>query len=194
MALQLFSTVEIIHNVIGFVPGVRSPVCLFVHLALIFDLQFYIQNALAALGLHAGRDMVLFAAIASVPQVQQSPFVAVILLGWCSTEMVRYMFYALNVYDICPFVVKWMRYTYPVLVFPVVSFVEVYVEYLALPHIAREGILSSPPMPNSFNLEFRFEYILVVAMIVHALCTPLFFANLWRLRTNALTTKKTKRA
>ena len=138
-----------------------------------------------ALGLHAGRDMVLFGAIVHVdaPAIKQSPWVAAILLGWASTELVRYAFYAFHVQQMCPYILKWLRYTFPVLVFPVISYVEVYTEYLALPIVAERGtgLLSTGALPNALNFEIRGEYVLGVCALAQALVTPVFFLNLWRM-------------
>lgn len=160
--------------------------CAVLHFSLSFNA--HTQNWLMALGLHAGRDMVLFGAIVHVdaPAIKQSPWVAAILLGWASTELVRYAFYALNVQQMCPYILKWLRYTYPVLVFPVISYVEVYTEYLALPIVAERGLLSTEALPNALNFEIRGEYVLGACALVQALVTPMFFLNLWRMRTKAL--------
>jgi hypothetical protein len=79
-----------------------SRVCLSLFLSVIICAQ----NWLMALGLHAGRDMVLFGAIVHVdaPAIKQSPWVAAILLGWASSELVRYAFYAFNVQQMCPYI------------------------------------------------------------------------------------------
>ncbi len=157
---------------------------------------FRVQGLLGAIALHAGRDMVLFGAMQAVdaPEVRQSPFLLVIFIGWSTTEIVRYAFYALNVQQVCPYVVKWMRYTFPLLVFPFVSYTEVYVEYLALPFVRERRLMSSPPMPNALNFEVHGSAILMVAMAAHALATPMLFAYLLQNRIKALGPSKEDKA
>lgn len=161
MILQILSCLEIIHNAIGLVPG----------------------GLLGAVALHAGRDMLLFGVLASIEHVhvRESPAVVVIFLGWASTETIRYAFYATNVQGMCPYLLKWARYTVPLFVFPVVSYVEVYVEYLSLPIIRELGSafwLTTVPMPNAWNFAADGASVLMGCMALHALATPVLFSYL----------------
>eukprot|EP00455_Lapot_gusevi_P024435 TRINITY_DN2541_c0_g1_i1.p1 TRINITY_DN2541_c0_g1~~TRINITY_DN2541_c0_g1_i1.p1 ORF type:complete len:405 (-),score=127.01 TRINITY_DN2541_c0_g1_i1:126-1253(-) len=127
--LQIAALSEIVHNVIGVVPG----------------------GVLGAIALHAGRNMVLFGAIDMIPEVSTDRCVVGIYAGWSFAEVIRYAFYALNTYQVCPYLLKWARYSAFVVIFPVVTAMELYVLYLGLPFMDQRNMFSTPPMPNAYN-------------------------------------------
>lgn len=168
--LQTIAVLEVIHGAVGIVPG----------------------GVFGALALHLGRNMVLFGPVALLPDVEairSSWPIVIIFIGWSFAEMIRYTYYALNVLQCAPYFLKWLRYTVPLIVFPFVAYIEAYVEYLALPYFKERQLMSTQPLPNSWNFTIYGYGVLFFWMSVHILSAPFLFVYMVGTRSKQVSRK-----
>lgn len=89
------------------------------------------------------------------------------LFAWSIAELIRYPFYALNLYEgMVPVALKWLRYSGFIVLYPIGIFSEVMCVWTALPLMKDDPRLTAfpYPMPNSINFELNLHktYVLVL--------------------------------
>jgi len=147
-ALKLFQTLavfEIFHCMLGLV---RSPVM--VTTQQVFSRLFLVW------GICAGSSNV----------VQGDWAFAMMLTAWTVTEIVRYLYYALNLYDVVPAVLTWCRYTFFFVLYPMGVSGELLTCWHALPELQESGVLSLI-MPNRVNMAIEYSYIVAFIMLLY---------------------------
>ncbi|KAL9650262.1 hypothetical protein ABK040_014917 [Willaertia magna] len=136
--LQLFQTLavlEIVHSLIGFV---RSPV--FTTLMQVFSRLFVVWFSLYL------EHQVKYTEF-------QSIFITTLMFAWCTTEVIRYSFYALKLYDICPYFLTWLRYSTFIVLYPLGVSSEIALTVFRLSYV-KEFRPFSVDMPNAANMSF----------------------------------------
>lgn len=86
-------------------------------------------------------------------EVTGSPIVVQMLTAWCLSEIIRYSFYAANLYNASPAPLTWLRYSAFMILYPVGITGEIGCLYNALPYI-KEHKPYSVEMPNKWNFTF----------------------------------------
>ena len=135
---QTLQFIEVLHCVVGLVPSSA------------------IQTAMQIFS----RLVVVWGILRPVVEARDSLGFPLLMSAWSVAEATRYSFYALNLYDLVPFLLTWARYTFFILLYPVGVTGELLAIYSALRPIARSGLYSLP-MPNPLNVSFHFEVALV---------------------------------
>lgn len=97
--VQSLALFEILHVVIGFVPGsiIMTAIQVFSRLFIVWVPLFFVPIAAHPVGV-AGFWFISFA--------------------WTLTELIRYPFYALNLFNACPCILTWLRYTLFLILYP----------------------------------------------------------------------------
>ncbi|XP_048602599.1 very-long-chain (3R)-3-hydroxyacyl-CoA dehydratase 2-like isoform X2 [Brassica napus] len=94
--MQTVAVLEVLHGAIGIVPsGFLSPL-----------MQW------------SGRTHFILAIVGQINEVQDSPWLAITLVGWCIGEMIRYPHYALTCLGRCPYWLTYLRYTGFIIIYP----------------------------------------------------------------------------
>lgn len=144
---QTFAIMEIVHSIVGLVPSPIFTTVMQVWSRL-FVVWFIID--LENRGVHYTES--------------QSFFIATVLIAWSITEIVRYNFYAFNLYGICPYILTWLRYTLFLVLYPMGVGSELALIYFRLGYY-RENRPFSLELPNKLNWSFD-SYIFVWLMIL----------------------------
>lgn len=147
MLCQIFQTMEILHASIGIVPS--SPA------------QVATQTF--------GRMIALFGILYPIEESRDTLGVLLTLIAWCSIELVRYPYYAINLYGLVPFGLTWLRYTAFIPLYPMGLIGELMIVYRATPTIL-----------NKLNL-IQTELIYYAFTISVTLFYLNFFTKLYRL-------------
>ncbi|VDD96984.1 unnamed protein product [Enterobius vermicularis] len=125
--------------------------------------------------------------------VSRSSFgVPLILIAWSITEVVRYSFYATKILDKTPEFLKWMRYSFFIVLYPVGALGEILIVLAALPEVAVKKQLTLE-MPNSFNIGFSFWWFLVVFAAFYPFGFPPLYKYMFRQRNKVLCVEASKK-
>ena len=118
----------------------------------------------------ASRLIVVWGILRPVPESQDSIGLPLLMTAWSIAEATRYIYYALNIYDLVPNFITWCRYTFFIALYPMGVAGELLAIVSALPHIIRRGLFAIP-LPNPLNISFYYEYLLYGVMLSYI---PLF--------------------
>ena len=95
-----------------------------------------------------------------------------LLFAWTITEIIRYSMYALNK---VPYVLRWLRYTFFIVAYPVGVSGELLVSYAGLDYAKSKGVFSID-LPNKLNFTFNFYLIMIFVMLIYIpLFPPMYF-------------------
>ncbi|KAL8572571.1 hypothetical protein ACOMHN_017205 [Nucella lapillus] len=160
--LQIFQTaavMEIVHSAVGLVKS--NPV--------LTGFQVF------------SRVFLLWGVVWSVPQVQTGQFIVFFLMAWTVTEMIRYSFYFFSLLGAVPYILKWCRYTFFIILYPIGVMGEVMTIYQALPHV-KESQMYSLSLPNPLNVAFNYHYYLWVIMASYLPVFPQLYGHMLKQR------------
>lgn len=137
----------------------------------------------------AGRSNILWGIVRSVPEVQESYYVAAMLTAWSLSEVIRYPWYAANTVQSCPFWLTWLRYTAFIPLYPIGVVGEMASAVTALPYIA-ERKLHCIPMPNPYNISFDYRIFMIGLLCLYPLLWWQLYSTLLRQRSKKLKTEQ----
>jgi len=115
-----------------------------------------------------GRNSLIFHII-YIPGLWNNPLTGILILVWTSIELVRYPFYALSLWNSCPYFVGAARYTVFIPTYPLGIMTELAIWRGVLQYTFVSGIWSIR-MPNYLNFAFNW-WILVAGWM----CLMIFF-------------------
>mmetsp|Transcript_10531 Transcript_10531/g.15713 ORF Transcript_10531/g.15713 Transcript_10531/m.15713 type:complete len:228 (-) Transcript_10531:197-880(-) len=162
--LQLVALLEVVHAFLGLV---RS-------------------EPFAALAQTLGRNFFLFLFCSSLEVVQQHPAALATLAAWALSELIRYPFYAATLWTgtfggKCPVVLKWLRYSGFVLLYPIGFLGEAASLWVGAPVIASEGLYTP----------FDFRFILYPYMaLAYIVVAPGLYFYMFKQRAKQMKKKK----
>ncbi|KAM7527829.1 hypothetical protein LguiB_031239 [Lonicera macranthoides] len=136
---QGLALLEIIHGAIGIVPN--GPFLPFLQLI--------------------GRIHCLHATLSFIDEVRDSPTVFVMFVAWCSTEIIRYVYYAANCVGIDSPLLTYIRYSAFIVLYPIGVTGEFWLTCIALPYYKKYIIYADffGYLPLSY---YRFALYLLV--------------------------------
>uniref|UniRef100_W5MYH9 Very-long-chain (3R)-3-hydroxyacyl-CoA dehydratase n=1 Tax=Lepisosteus oculatus TaxID=7918 RepID=W5MYH9_LEPOC len=100
----------------------------------------------------------------SIKQIQNEESVVLFLVVWTVTEITRYSFYTFNLLNHLPYFIKWARYNFFIVLYPVGVVGELMTIYAALPYVQKSGMFSMR-LPNKYNVSFDYYIFLIIVMI-----------------------------
>jgi len=160
--LQIFQTaavLEVLHSAVGFVKS--NP--------LLTAVQVY------------SRVFLVWGVVWSVEQVQTNSFIIFFLVAWTITEIIRYSFYFFSLLGFVPYFLKWCRYTFFIILYPIGVMGEVMTIYHALPHVEESGMYSIT-LPNPANIAFNYHYYLWFVLISYVPVFPQLYGHMLKQR------------
>ncbi|KAK9867459.1 hypothetical protein WJX84_011942 [Apatococcus fuscideae] len=143
-AFQALAVLETVHTATGFVRGLP-------HLAL---LQWL------------GRANVLFIILSKTPQLWDHPASVIMMTAWALGEVFRYPWYAAILMGRSPYLLTWLRYSAPIVIYPIGVTAEMALINLSLPSIKARQLLSLR-LPNQLNYAFDYHLFLQVALVLY---------------------------
>ncbi|EGG24287.1 hypothetical protein DFA_06437 [Cavenderia fasciculata] len=145
---QFGAVLEIVHSLVGFV---KTPV------ATTF-VQVFSRVACVTLAI-------------LVPTTNDHWAMSLMLTAWGITEVVRYLFYALSLYDAVPYILGWLRYTLFIILYPSGVTGETGTIIASLPYVKETGLWSIT-MPNALNVSFNLYYTLIGSLAFYVIGLP----------------------
>lgn len=106
----------------------------------------------------------------ATPTGPQSPGLPLALVAWSVTEIIRYLYYTLNLVGAVPYFLVWCRYTFFIILYPLGVTGELLCLYAAQNYVANNNMWSLS-MPNFLNATFSYNYFLLFVMFLYI---PLF--------------------
>ncbi|KAJ7345881.1 hypothetical protein JRQ81_001831 [Phrynocephalus forsythii] len=110
------------------------------------------------------RVFLIWAVTHSVKEVQSEDSVLLFVIAWTVTEIIRYSFYTFSLLNHLPYIIKWARYTFFILLYPMGVSGELLTIYAALPFVRQSGLYSIR-LPNKYNFSFDYYTFLILTMI-----------------------------
>ncbi|XP_058039651.1 very-long-chain (3R)-3-hydroxyacyl-CoA dehydratase 1 isoform X4 [Ahaetulla prasina] len=121
----------------------------------------------------------------SIKQIQNEESVILFLVVWTVTEITRYSFYTFNMLNHLPYFIKWARYNFFIILYPVGVVGELLTIYAALPYVKRSGMFSVR-LPNKYNVSFDYYYFLLIIMASYIPLFPQLYFHMLRQRRKVL--------
>ncbi|XP_072507736.1 very-long-chain (3R)-3-hydroxyacyl-CoA dehydratase 1 isoform X1 [Notamacropus eugenii] len=138
---QTFALLEIVHCMIGIVPTS----------VLVTGVQV------------SSRIFMVWLITHSIKPIQNEDSVVLFLVAWTVTEITRYSFYTFNLLNHLPYFIKWARYNFFIILYPVGVVGELLTIYAALPYVKKTGMFSLR-LPNKYNVSFDYYSFLLITM------------------------------
>ena len=162
-AFQGLAVMEVVHAFTGLVRA--SPVTTLVQ----------VLSRLLLIGIHF-----------SVREARFSTGLVPMLIAWGLVEVVRYLYLALNMFDMAPRWLLWLRYTLFYVLYPLGVYGEMKVMYDALPSL-RESKILSVHLPNTWNFSFSFaSFVWVLLYVIYIPGLYMQYTHMIKQRRKAL--------
>lgn len=111
-----------------------------------------------------------------------------LVVAWSISEVIRYGFFAFKELGQDLYVMKWLRYTGFIVLYPVGVASELAMIYLALPAI-RSSRMWSFDMPNAYNMAFDYHIMCCISMFIYVPGFPHMYFYMLSQRKKALSPK-----
>ncbi|XP_042542072.1 very-long-chain (3R)-3-hydroxyacyl-CoA dehydratase 1 [Dipodomys spectabilis] len=160
---QTFALLEIAHCLIGIVPTS----------VLVTGVQV------------SSRIFMVWLITHSIKPIQNEESVVLFLVSWTVTEITRYSFYTFSLLDHLPYFIKWARYNFFIILYPVGVAGELLTIYAALPYVKKSGMFSIR-LPNKYNVSFDYYYFLLIIMASYIPLFPQLYFHMLRQRRKVL--------
>ncbi|XP_076603452.1 very-long-chain (3R)-3-hydroxyacyl-CoA dehydratase 2 [Chaetodon auriga] len=131
------------------------------------------------------RVFLTWAVTHSVREVQSEDSVLLFVTAWTVTEIIRYSFYTFSLLNHLPYLIKWARYTFFIVLYPMGVTGELLTIYAALPYVQKTG-LYSVTLPNKYNFSFDYYSFLILIMISYIPLFPQLYFHMIRQRKKVL--------
>lgn len=166
--LQSLAFLEVIHGAIGIVPsGVLLPL-----------MQW------------GGRTHFLLAIVRVINEVQELPSVFITFLAWSSSEVIRYLHYAISCTGSPPFWIIYLRYTVFIFLYPIgVGPGEMWLMYRALPFIKEKKLYAK----FFSGIHISYYTFVTVLLIFYPLLWLKLYLHLFKQRSLKLGKQKKKK-
>ncbi|GAB6028440.1 hypothetical protein CHUAL_002601 [Chamberlinius hualienensis] len=139
------------------------------------------------------RLFIVWGIVHSFARVHNSITIPIMLAAWSVTEIIRYMYYFLNIIHSVPFALVWCRYTFFILLYPLGVIGEVLTSIFALPYI-RDTQWYSYNLPNPFNISFSFYYFVILVLLAYIPGFPQLYLHMLNQRKKILSSPLKKKA
>ncbi|XP_021011566.2 LOW QUALITY PROTEIN: very-long-chain (3R)-3-hydroxyacyl-CoA dehydratase 1 [Mus caroli] len=160
---QTFALLEVVHCLIGIVPTS----------VLVTGVQV------------SSRIFMVWLITHSIKPIQNEESVVLFLVSWTVTEITRYSFYTFSLLDHLPHFIKWARYNFFIILYPVGVAGELLTIYAALPYVKKSGMFSVR-LPNKYNVSFDYYYFLLITMASYIPLFPQLYFHMLRQRRKVL--------
>uniref|UniRef100_A0AAY4C1A3 Very-long-chain (3R)-3-hydroxyacyl-CoA dehydratase n=1 Tax=Denticeps clupeoides TaxID=299321 RepID=A0AAY4C1A3_9TELE len=131
------------------------------------------------------RVFLTWAVTHSVIEVQSEDSVLLFVMAWTVTEIIRYSFYTFSLLNHLPYVIKWARYTFFIVLYPMGVTGELLTIYAALPYVQKTGLFSVT-LPNKYNFSFDYYTFLILTMLSYIPLFPQLYFHMLRQRKKVL--------
>lgn len=118
--------------------------------------------------------------------------VPMLLVAWSVTEVIRYSFYALGLFNAVPYFITYLRYTTFIVLYPLGVTGELLTLFSSLPEVADKKHFTLE-MPNCLNMGISFYWVLILAAISYIPGFPQLYFYMFAQRKKILNTEPSKK-
>ncbi|KAF5287979.1 hypothetical protein FQR65_LT12156 [Abscondita terminalis] len=115
------------------------------------------------------------------------------LTAWSITEIIRYMYYTLNLINMVPQILVWLRYTTFIALYPIGVTGELLCIYAAQNELKKTGMWTVT-LPNWLNFTFNYPYLLLGIMALYVPLFPQLYLHMFAQRRKILGTEAATKA
>ncbi|CAH1102667.1 unnamed protein product [Psylliodes chrysocephalus] len=133
----------------------------------------------------ASRVIVVCGILMATEAPRHSIGLALALLAWSVTEIIRYSMYTLSLLGQAPYFLTWLRYSTFTILYPIGITGELLCIYAAQKEVGENGLYSIK-MPNQFNVIFNYQHVLVFLMLLYIPLFPQLFMHMVSQRKKVL--------
>ncbi|CAK9817120.1 Very-long-chain (3R)-3-hydroxyacyl-CoA dehydratase 2 [Anthophora plagiata] len=116
------------------------------------------------------------------------------ILAWSITEIIRYLFYFLNLNGSVPYLLVWLRYTLFIVLYPIGITGELLCLYSATKYASSYPDAWTYKLPNTWNFIFSYYTILVIIMLSYIPIFPQLYCHMFAQRRKILGNDASKKA
>jgi very-long-chain (3R)-3-hydroxyacyl-CoA dehydratase len=115
------------------------------------------------------RLLVVWAVAYPFPASRNCVGILVVCIAWPLAEIVRYIYYAMNILNVMPYCVAWCRYSFFIILYPIGVTGELICIYSAVAYLQPLSIRKrySYNLPNALNFSFDLQYFFLFAMFMY---------------------------
>jgi len=125
------------------------------------------------------RVFLIWGVIWSVPETQSGSPVAMWMMGWTVTEIIRYSFYFFSLLPgPVPYFLVWSRYTFFIILYPIGVTGELLSIFTALPFVSQRGLYNFD-LPNRYNVSFNYYYYLCFIVVSYLPVFPQLYLHMF---------------
>nr|CAD7456575.1 unnamed protein product [Timema tahoe] len=141
----------------------------------------------------SSRVIVVCGVLLATPTGPASLGLPLALIAWSITEIIRYLYYALNLLGGVPWLLVWCRYTTFIALYPVGVTGELLCIFAAYSYVASTKMWSLE-MPNKLNFTFSYHYMLLFIMFLYIPLFPQMYLHMFAQRRKILGGNATKKS
>ncbi|XP_012525076.1 very-long-chain (3R)-3-hydroxyacyl-CoA dehydratase 2 [Monomorium pharaonis] len=108
------------------------------------------------------------------------------LTAWSITEIIRYLYYFLNLIGIVPYALVWLRYTTFIVLYIMGVTGELLCCYAAVKYASANPYAWSYVLPNNWNFTFSYLYFMIAYMLMYIPGFPPLYLHMWAQRRKVL--------
>ncbi|CAF3952575.1 unnamed protein product [Adineta steineri] len=129
-----------------------------------------------------------------IPHAQHSIGILLAVTAWSITEIIRYGYYALNLFQTSPQLLTWCRYSFFIVLYPLGVTGELVTIVKAMRTIYPESVRNrySILLPNKLNFGFDYFYFLVVVLLAYTYF-PTMYKHMLTQRAKTLNPSSSKK-
>jgi len=154
--LQVLVFVDIVNDTLEFVPPPDMNVLVRLHCKVL------------------RRGLIYFGALYFIPEIQNHIASGIMIFIWALLDLIRYPFYALNTFKICPEFLIQIRYSEFIVLYPLGFVSEIWVWCLMIPYIQSKQ-LHHWTLPGVPWISFNFHYFVICYLIFRFCSFPINF-------------------
>mmetsp|Transcript_45633 Transcript_45633/g.74397 ORF Transcript_45633/g.74397 Transcript_45633/m.74397 type:complete len:234 (-) Transcript_45633:130-831(-) len=124
---------------------------------------------------------------------RESVFFPIMIISWSLSEVPRYLFYAMSLFNTTPSWLKWMRYSLFAILYPTGITGELGVSIAALAML-KTFTKYNLDLPNPYNIQFNYYYFTLFLLLLYIPGSPYMYMHMVSQRKKALAadSKKTE--
>lgn len=166
MIFQNAAVLEAVHIILGLVPS----------------------NLMVTILQVASRVIIVCGVLLATPETYAaSSFgLSLCMVAWSITEIIRYLYYFMNLINFIPYPLLWLRYTLFIILYPIGITGELLCLYSATLYARANPEAYSYLLPNSWNFTFNYFYLLAIIMFTYIPVFPHLYMHMFSQRRKLL--------
>jgi very-long-chain (3R)-3-hydroxyacyl-CoA dehydratase len=158
LVFQTAALLEVLHAAVGLVRS--NPVLVFLQVL--------------------SRLLVVWAVLYPFPAARTSVGLITVCLAWPFAEIVRYIYYAVNILNVMPHFIAWCRYSFFIILYPIGVTGELICIYSAVVYLQPVSLRKrySYNLPNALNFSFDLQYFFIFSMLMYLPVFPMLYNHM----------------